>query len=313
MERVGSIVIDLVDEDTATPAYALSWEDDGWGWGPNPGDDGNFPADPIGIYACGCGSCHGTKEGNACSGCAFKCPPDLIPPGGGGTGGGGGGGGDAGDGGGGSIYGPASSAKIIFKSTSMTDAQWVLIEQMITEIRKTCMGQAIYDALAQNNKRIDISFDPNLRAQGAYVWSENSPQIILRSGVPDHFLLHEMFHAYQDIRGKSSSLNGEIEAWVAQYKYDSSDSWTYTGSEFQSFIEKTARGREIQRLADALDDRGVLFLTSASDMEDYFRSTANVFDDRPSYSDTTTYPLHSFPNVMDNFTQLAELSANCQP
>ena len=72
MERVGSIVIDLVDEGTATPAYTLSWEDH---------VDIN---DPVYVYACGCGRCSGKMDYIAgCSKCGFHCPPlPGTPPGG---------------------------------------------------------------------------------------------------------------------------------------------------------------------------------------------------------------------------------------
>ncbi len=49
MKQVGSVVIELVDEATATPAYMMSWED--------PWDGGWI--DPIDVVACGCGHCSG--------------------------------------------------------------------------------------------------------------------------------------------------------------------------------------------------------------------------------------------------------------
>ena len=117
-------------------------------------------------------------------------------------------------------------AKAIFRNSNMTEENWIIIENMLDKIVEDCMGEALYNELANllNGKTLSIQFGAS--TTGSFGYQGESTGICLGRQMESNQLFHEMMHAYRAYQETLSSyndsmLNGEIEAWYAQYLYTS--------------------------------------------------------------------------------------------
>lgn len=106
----------------------------------------------------------------------------------------------------------------LFDTEGLSDEQKDKVGKMLQEIIKDCMGEELYNQLLAklNDNHIQIVFSNKTPSylNNVLNFNENSYS---------DTLLHELFHAYQDLSIQGSlnsiSVNLEIEAQLAKYKY----------------------------------------------------------------------------------------------
>lgn len=106
----------------------------------------------------------------------------------------------------------------LFDTEGLSDEQKDKVGKMLQEIIKDCMGEELYNQLLAklNDNHIQIVFSNKTPSylNNILNFNENSYS---------DTLLHELFHAYQDLSIQGSlnsiSVNLEIEAQLAKYKY----------------------------------------------------------------------------------------------
>ena len=236
-------------------------------------------------------------------------------------GGGGGGGGyyPAGGGGGGGSTNTspgvdAPLAKEIFRNTTMTDANWEKIENMLEKIIEHCLGKGLYNGLknALGGKTLTIEF--NSGNSSAFSFDGTTAGIILSTQMESNHLFHEMLHAFQAYHEtlesyKKSKLNREIEAWYAQYLYIQSLPEYKPGSKWHGIYIDTRLGEGILKIKDHVDQKGNLIQNETA-LYSHLAGVASLFREMPDYS-ATKYPYDYDWSAISNFSNLKRISANC--
>lgn len=236
-------------------------------------------------------------------------------------GGGGGGGGyypaGGGGGGGSSNTSPgvdAPLAKEIFRNTTMTDANWEKIENMLEKIIEHCLGEGLYNGLknALGGKTLTIEF--NSGNSSAFSFDGTTAGIILSTQMESNHLFHKMLHAFQAYHEtleshKNSKLNREIEAWYAQYLYIQSLPEYKPGSKWHGIYSDTKLGSGILELKKYVDEKGNLIQDETA-LYNHLAGVASLFREMPDYS-ATKYPYDYGRSAISNFTNLKRISANC--
>ncbi len=227
------------------------------------------------------------------------------------TGGGGGGNG------GGNGSGTAPKAKTIFRNSSMTEANWQKLEQMIEKIMQDCMGEALYNGLVNslNGKTFTIQF---VNSAGSFFNSSDyngySVGILLSTSMESNLLYHEMLHAYQayqetETSYRNSIINIEIEAFYAQYLYLSKLP-EYKGSKWEKWYDQNPLFKSIKKLEDHIDRKGNLMPgVSSSSLDLYILNGPVVqFQQDNSYK----YEKYDYSRSgLDSFKNIRTLTKNC--
>lgn len=112
---------------------------------------------------------------------------------------------------------------------------------MLDKIMKDCMGKALYNGLKESLKGKTLVIQFNETQDGSFGSQGEGIGISLGMQMESNQLFHEMMHAYRTFQETLSSyngstLNGEIEAWYAQYLYTSRLP-EYVGSKWEKGIK----------------------------------------------------------------------------
>lgn len=223
--------------------------------------------------------------------------------------------GGGGGGGGSSSIPKAPLAKAIFRNSSMTSTNWQTLENMIEKLKMNCMGEALYNGLKSllNGKTVSIQF--NNTSNGSFGPQGESVGISLSNNMESNQLLHEMLHAYQAYQGtlssyNNSTLNGEIEAWYAQYLYTSSLP-EYKRSKWERRDYVDPRRRVIKNLAKYINPKGSLLPnTNVADLEGFILNNVKPTFNSNHYT-ADKYSFDYNKAGLQNFNNLRKLTINC--
>ena len=256
-------------------------------------------------------------DGDMGSGSGGGFPSDIPVEDGEGSGGGGNSGssnpgGDSNDNASGS--GVAPKAQAIFRNSNMTEQNWNVIENMLEKIVESCMGQNLYNGLLEkmNGGTFIIQFKEN--ANGAFGPIGEGVGITLGMQMESNQLFHEMMHAYRSYQEttngyNSSTLNGEFEAWYAQYLYTSSLP-EYKNSKWERRDNSDERRKVIKKLNSFIDKKGNL-QPKKSSMDLEVEILEKVI---PAFRETYTedkYPYDYTREAIDNFKNIKKLTEGC--
>ena len=212
----------------------------------------------------------------------------------------------------GSIVAPKAQA--IFRNSNMTEDNWKIIERMLDKIVATCMGENLYNGLkkAMNGGTFIIQFKES--ANGSFGSIGEGVGITLGMQMESNQLFHEMMHAYRSYQEtitsySNSTLNGELEAWYAQYLYTSSLP-EYKNSKWERRDNSDKRRKVIKRLNSFIDKKGNLqYKKSSKDLE------TEILDRViPAFRKTYTeekYPYDNTREAIDNFKNIRKLTEGC--
>ena len=188
---------------------------------------------------------------------------------------------------------------------------------MLDKILDNCMGNNLYNELKRNLNGSTLSIQFNEGTGGSFFFGNGTAGISLGMQMESNQLFHEMMHAYRAYQETtatytSSTLNGEIEAWYAQYVYVSSLP-EYKGSKWEDRDERDSRRRAIKGLSDYIDDKGnlrdenfsfLLETTILSEVIPTFRGN--------HYSESRGYNFDLDRDGLEIFTNLRTLTENCE-
>ena len=219
-----------------------------------------------------------------------------------------------GTGGGSSVPSLAPKAQAIFRNSNMIDANWRVLENMIEKIIENCMGRNLYNGLLEkmNGGTFIIQFKEN--ANGAFGPIGEGIGITLGMQMESNQLFHEMMHAYRSFQEttnsyNSSTLNGEFEAWYAQYLYTSSLP-EYKNSKWEKRDYSDERRKAIKKLNSFIDKKGNL-QPEKSSMDLEIEILEKVI---PAFRETYTeekYPYDYTREAIDNFKNIKKLTEGC--
>ncbi len=206
-------------------------------------------------------------------------------------------------------------AKKIFRNSNMTEANWKVLEKMLDKILADCMGEALYNGLASflNGQTLTIQFSNG--SDGLFSGNGSTAGITLGSQMESNQLFHEMMHAYRAYQEtlssyKGSNMNGEIEAWYAQYLYTSRLP-EYPGSKWEKRDNTDPRRIAIKNLTNIVDHKGNI--RSGKSVGELELEIANTVV--PTFHENH-YPADKYPFDYDrpgleNFMNLKKLTINC--
>ncbi|MDR0989033.1 MAG: hypothetical protein LBM06_06195 [Prevotellaceae bacterium] len=228
-------------------------------------------------------------------------------------------GGNAIGGGGGSTTDPkddAPKSSKIFRNSSWSDKEWEIIESWLNKIiDKSCMGSNMYNGLVTllNGKTISITFTNNSSSSfdkdGIHISNKN---------MESNMLFHEMFHLYRAYNSANASayndglMNGELEAYFAQYLYVSSlDEYKDTAGRWSSRYTDNQKYQAIRGVGEIIDQY-VRFKDgrNASDLVDALNNAINTLRDYGYSNDR--YPYKPIENPIDNFRNIQQLTEGCE-
>lgn len=206
-------------------------------------------------------------------------------------------------------------AKKIFRNSNMTEANWKVLEKMLDKILADCMGEALYNGLANflNGQTLTIQFSNG--SDGLFSGNGSTAGITLGSQMESNQLFHEMMHAYRAYQEtlssyKGSNMNGEIEAWYAQYLYTSRLP-EYPGSKWEKRDKTDPRRIAIKNLTNIVDHKGNI--RSGKNVGELELEIANtvVPTFHENYYPADKYPFDYDRPGLENFTNLKKLTINC--
>lgn len=206
-------------------------------------------------------------------------------------------------------------AKKIFRNFNMTEANWKVLEKMLDKILADCMGEALYNGLANflNGQTLTIQFSNG--SDGLFSGNGSTAGITLGSQMESNQLFHEMMHAYRAYQEtlssyKGSNMNGEIEAWYAQYLYTSRLP-EYPGSKWEKRDKTDPRRIAIKNLTNIVDHKGNI--RSGKNVGELELEIANtvVPTFHENYYPADKYPFDYDRPGLENFTNLKKLTINC--
>ena len=206
-------------------------------------------------------------------------------------------------------------AKKIFRNSNMTEANWKVLEKMLDKILADCMGEALYNGLANflNGQTLTIQFSNG--SDGLFSGNGATAGITLGSQMESNQLFHEMMHAYRAYQEtlssyKGSNMNGEIEAWYAQYLYTSRLP-EYPGSKWEERDNTDPRRVAIKNLTNIIDNKGnIRSGASVGELELEIANTV-VPTFHENYYPADKYPFDYDRPGLENFTNLKKLTINC--
>ncbi len=211
-------------------------------------------------------------------------------------------------------------AQKIFRNPNMTVANWEKLNKVLDKMMKDCLGEALYNALLGklNGKTLFFNYTPSgYTGPNASGYFEVDGGRITIEEMDDKTLFHEMFHAFQAYgetleTWNDSSLNQEIEAWFAQYRYISQSSgYGESGDRWEKFYNKDEIGITVSGLNSFFDVNGDLVSgVTIGKVNNYLsQETLPAFRNHPGYANKAFDDTRSFSNNLKDFQ---ELSKNCE-
>lgn len=206
-------------------------------------------------------------------------------------------------------------AKNIFRNSNMTETNWAALERMLDKIMADCMGEALYNGLANFLGGQTLSIQINDGTGGSFGPQGESVGISLGGQMESNQLFHEMMHAYRTYQETLSSyndsmFNGEIEAWYAQYLYTSRLP-EYPGSKWEERDNTDSRRIAIKNLTRYIDHKGnMLSGKSIVDLEDEIMNIVVPTFHQDEYT-ADKYPFDYDRPGLENFTNLKKITLNC--
>ena len=201
----------------------------------------------------------------------------------------------------------------------MTEENWEIIERMLNKITSDCMGENLYNALKAylNGSTLSIQFKEVGEIGGYFGPDENgNVGIVLDQKMESNQLFHEMMHAYRAYNETASSynlskLNGEIEAYYAQYLYTKRLP-EYSGSKWERMYNFTGeRSKAVKKLETVLDHKGNL---KDSDSRALLAMRLNdlikVLRKNEKYNESA-YLFDYSRDLLSNFSNLRTLAIDC--
>lgn len=228
-------------------------------------------------------------------------------------GGGGGGGGSESSGSPESLAAPIAHS--IFRNSTMTLPNWRRIEKMLDKIKQDCMGEALYNGLKESLKGKTLVIRFNDTQDGSFGFQGEGVGISLGKQSESNQLLHEMMHAYRSYQEttatyNSSTLNGEIEAWYAQYIYTSKLP-EYKGSKWEERDRRDPRRNEIRNLEELVDYHGNLRPGTTNEILNIVILN-KVIPAFRQYHYTSDKYIYDYNRVgIENFDCIRKLTTNC--
>lgn len=216
--------------------------------------------------------------------------------------------------------GKAPLASELFRNSKFSAAEWAIIEDMMEEMMKDCLGEALYKGLKDKlgGKKLIVSF-----SNSGYEFNLPSGTVfIYAKDIESNQLFHEIWHAYQSYQETetsfdSSMLNQEYEARYAQYiyikrhpdfKFDSNAKQKFT--KWESWYEYDDLCRSIRHLNKYIDDQGNLKKgVAAADLDSYLMNKLQT-----TFKSNETYRVYPYDHNRigtQNFKNLKELTKNC--
>lgn len=237
-----------------------------------------------------------------------------IPPLGGGTGTG-----DVlypgNDGGGGGSPSGGSKAKSIFQNDSLDKSVWEKVEDLIEEIIEDCMGGNLYNAVKDFLDGEKINFQLTDDKDSSYSPSKKSI-FLSKNDMLSGTLLHELFHVYQVKQSSDniSSMNKEIEAHLAQYKY------LKKHNRLDDIPKKNfdGRWRAVQSIDENIDNNGN-FIRGDSVSNELYAFQRELFETQFEYNVVAAFrkfgyneaAYNSNLSIEQNFLNIKDLTINC--
>ena len=212
----------------------------------------------------------------------------------------------------------ASKAKTIFRNSNMTEENWRIIERMLDKITADCLGENLYNGLKYflNGGTLTIQFKLPGETGGGFGTDENGNiGIVLDQEMKSNQLFHEMMHAYRAYNEtassyKSSTINGEIEAFYAQYLYISRLP-EYENSEWEADYYTNPIKLRARILSDYLDNKGNLRnYTNYNKLKFAITNFAVYLKTHGVYQDDK-YKYDSSREILSNFNNLRNLTIDC--
>lgn len=207
----------------------------------------------------------------------------------------------------------APKAKAIFRNSNMTDANWAILEKMISKIMENCMGQSLYEELSKKLGGKTMSIEFNGGEESSFSFDGSTAGISLDATGESSRLFHELWHAHQAYGETSSSfqtslLNQEIETRYAQYLYLRKLP-EYSGSKWEKEHTDNVILRSITNLRDYVDEKGYLMPGVTNEMLDL-----NVILSMQAFKSSSAYSNYKYDDDrmgLRNFTNLRKLTINC--
>lgn len=237
-----------------------------------------------------------------------------IPPLGGGTGTG-----DVlypgNDGGGSGSPSGSSKAKSIFQNDSLDKTVWEKVEDLIEEIIEDCMGENLYNAVKDFLDGEKINFQLTDDKDSSYSPSKKSI-FLSKNDMLSGTLLHELFHVYQVKQSSDniSSMNKEIEAHLAQYKY------LKKHNRLDDIPKKNfdGRWRAVQSIDENIDNNGN-FIRGDSVSNELYAFQRELFETQFEYNVVAAFrkfgyneaAYNSNLSIEQNFLNIKDLTINC--
>ena len=211
----------------------------------------------------------------------------------------------------------APKAKSIFRNSNMTEENWLIIERMLDKITADCLGENLYNGLKAflNGGTLTIQFKEAGVLGGGFGYINGTYGIILDQKMESNQLLHEMMHAYRAYNEtfdsyKESTLNGEIEAYYAQYLYISRLP-EYANSECEADYYTNPIKIRTRILGGYLDNRGNLRDNATYNKLKHTITNIITFMKRTNVYNKEQYKYDSSREILSNFNNLRTLTANC--
>ena len=212
----------------------------------------------------------------------------------------------------------APKAKKMFRNSNMTEANWKKLEAMLDKIIADCLGNNLYNGLLSlmNGGTFTIQFKDVGVLGGGFGYINGAYGIILDQRMESNQLLHEMMHAYRSYKETpdsyiNSTMNGEIEAYYAQYLYTSRLP-EYKNSKWEKQYNVTkSRSMAIKKLEKVIDHKGNLRdENSRSLLAEKVNDLINVMKKSTTYSNPK-YIYDANRDVLSNFDNLRTLTIDC--
>ena len=211
----------------------------------------------------------------------------------------------------------APKAKDIFRNSNMTEENWQILERMLDKILDNCMGNNLYNELKRNLNGSTLSIQFNEGTGGSFFFGNGTAGISLGMQMESNQLFHEMMHAYRAYQETtatytSSTLNGEIEAWYAQYVYVSSLP-EYKGSKWEERDKIDSRRSVIKGLSKIVDEHGNLREDNTSSLLETTILSKVIPTFRGNhYNESRGYNFDLDRDGLEIFTNLRTLTENCE-
>lgn len=213
--------------------------------------------------------------------------------------------------------GSAPLAKAMFRNSNMIDQNWGIIERMLEKITEDCMGRNLYNALLEklDGKQLIIQFVSTGNSRFEKIGEGYG--ITLNMEMESNQLFHEMMHAYRSYKEtlnsyNESMINGEMEAWYAQYLYVKKLP-EYDGSKWETKYnsDNNPIHKHTKLLENYINHKGELNpgVTEAKLNQYLSNQLIGIFWSNSKYSGKLYDTVNK--TAMDNFKNLRELTEGC--